>query len=379
MDNKEFPTLYKIDQNGNTRIWRISFDEEESTMIIEHGFKSGNIIPDVRKVLTNKSGRNVREQAFVEMKNRYTKALRNGYVTSLENVSTNIPLQLANKYKNDNGKSNIVGFPVICQPKLDGIRAYVHTQCDEILIKSRKHIPFPWLDHLKSELKHILSNINNSNNIALDGELYIHEESFETLSSIIRTRKTKHKFNDKIKYNIFDLIVKDISSEQRYKILEDAISKNETKFVNLVPSKLIYSHQELDDYHTECVRNGYEGVMIRHILSSIKNKRYNSLSTYKGKRNNALLKYKTFSEEEGTIIDIVEGTGREKGAAVFIVKDPRGNVLNMRPMGTIKQRKNMFNEKDDYIGKDITYSFQKLSDKNVPIFAVAKQIRDYEN
>ena len=83
-------------------------------------------------------------------------------------------------------------------------------------------------------------------------------------------------------------------------------------------------------------------------------------------------------EEEGEIIGIDEGKGREKGIALITVRDPRGNEFNVRPAATFEQRKVWFDHPDLIIGKKMTYQFQNLSEFGVPRFPVGKDIRDYE-
>lgn len=389
----KLPELSKVDQKGKVRLWQVGFIEESATMIIVHGL-STSLKADRRQVQP-KSTRTLQQQALQECNNRYTKMIRKSYVKS-DGSSTSIPsskpkcgnklpkksstkfkIQLANKYRNAKS-SNIYGFPVIAQPKLDGIRAYASIIDGKIKLKSRTHIDFPWLDHIKVDALDIIKR-SNVDGVVLDGELYVHGECFQNLSSIIRTRKTKHELNDVIRFNVFDVYTTtEISSEKRHELLNELHSKAKPKSIDIVPCKIVPDHDGLDRYHDECARQGYEGIVIRQIASSIPSKKA-CFAYYRGGRNNALLKYKKFSEEEGTIIDVSQGTGREKGKAMFTVKDPRGNVLKMRPEGNFEKREDIYQNREKYVGATVTYSFQTLSTDGVPIFAVAKDIRNYES
>jgi len=102
------------------------------------------------------------------------------------------------------------------------------------------------------------------------------------------------------------------------------------------------------------------------------------LTIYRSNRTNALIKYKQFMDEEATIIDFSKGIGTEEGAIEYIVKDVRGNVLKLRPKGTIEERRRLFEEGKCLIGKKVTIRFQELSEKNVPRFPLVVCIRDYE-
>jgi DNA ligase-1 len=129
----------------------------------------------------------------------------------------------------------------------------------------------------------------------------------------------------------------------------------------------VNSKNNLQSYHDMFVSQGHEGVMIRE-----------ASSTYEiGKRSNHLLKYKTFQTEEYPIVDVKEGTGREKGTAIWICKAGEQH-FSVRPEGTLEVRRGYLEKKDNYIGKQLTVRFQNLTALGVPRFPVGVAIRDYE-
>ena len=378
----KFGELSKTDQNGKTRKWQIGFDSSTCSMHIVHGL-STSLKVDTRKV-TAKAKRTDQEQGLQECKNRYKKCLRKGYSSSESNKQEDtspkvkdFKPQLANKYKPGN-RSNVKGFPVFAQPKLDGIRCYVRMEGSKIIARSRTHIEFPWLSHIKQDCEKIIKAINKS--VVLDGELYIHKEPFQSLSSIIRKKNEEHERSKEVMYNIFDISIpgENVSSEIRNKIITECCEKLEIPSVSVVKGCQISSEAGLETYHDNCVFKGYEGIVIRQIESSLE-KKYKRYSYYLGGRNNALLKFKKFFEEEGEIIDVVCGTGRETNKAILVVIDPRGNKLNIRPEEDFEKREKIYENKHKYIGKSVTYSYQALSLDKVPVFAVAKDLRDYES
>ena len=115
------------------------------------------------------------------------------------------------------------------------------------------------------------------------------------------------------------------------------------------------------------VRDGHEGIMIRE-----------ASSVYEiGKRSNYLLKYKAFQTEEYTIVDVKEGSGREKGTAIWVCK-VGDQHFSVRPEGTLEVRRKFLEEKDKYIGKPLTVRFQNLTALGIPRFPVGVAVRDYE-
>jgi len=97
-----------------------------------------------------------------------------------------------------------------------------------------------------------------------------------------------------------------------------------------------------------------------------------------GKRSADLQKVKTFLDGEYRIVDYTEGTGNEKGCVIWVCETPDGRQFRVRPRGTQEERKVLFRNGDDYIGKMLTVRYQELTDDGVPRFPVGIAIRDYE-
>lgn len=95
-----------------------------------------------------------------------------------------------------------------------------------------------------------------------------------------------------------------------------------------------------------------------------------------GQRDVQLLKYKDFLDDEFTIIDVLEGGGKEKGCAIFVCETKDKQAFNVRPRGTAEARKEMFADRKDYIGKPLTVQFQNLSDDGVPRFPTGIAVRE---
>jgi DNA ligase-1 len=130
---------------------------------------------------------------------------------------------------------------------------------------------------------------------------------------------------------------------------------------------LVKSKDGVQKYHDMFVQQGHEGVMIR-----------DASSIYEiGKRSNYLLKHKAFQTEEYEIVDVKEGTGREKGTAIWVCKVGEQH-FSAKPEGTLEVRRKYLEEKDKYIGKHLTVRYQNLTALGVPRFPVGVAIRDYE-
>jgi len=131
------------------------------------------------------------------------------------------------------------------------------------------------------------------------------------------------------------------------------------------------NEKDIPEGVNQLIQDGYEGGILRNL---------HGLYKYKH-RSNDLQKYKLFDDEEFKIVGCIESKGTEDGAVVFECLDPVANkVFTVRPRGTIESRREMFTNKDNYIGKSLTVRFQGRDGiiGGLPRFPVGITIRDYE-
>ena len=89
-------------------------------------------------------------------------------------------------------------------------------------------------------------------------------------------------------------------------------------------------------------------------------------------------KFKTFCDDEFEIIDYKEGSGLDSGTVIWKCKTKDGKEFDVRPKGTVDERKKLLKNGNKCIGKMLTVTYQELSEYGVPRFPVGKTIRDYE-
>jgi len=248
---------------------------------------------------------------------------------------TEILPMLANKWEE---REKYITEPFYVQPKLDGVRLLVSNKgCF-----SRTGKPVQGVEHLARGLK---------DGEYLDGECYAPDKTFEEITSLFKTNPRDLEFHV---FDYFDLKHPNLSFEERKKRVT-------------VETFLVKKKTDVKGYHDLFVNQGYEGIMIRE-----------ASSTYEiGKRSNYLLKYKAFQTEEYPIIDVKEGTGREKGTAIWVCRVGE-HTFSAKPEGTIEVRRRFLEEKEKYIGKPLTVRFQNLTALGVPRFPVGVIVREYE-
>lgn len=392
-----YPSMYKESQTGGTLYWRIGFDGTTDELVTEHGYEitpngdRGKLQVDRLKLFINNLHKTILSKAVQDASKAYDDKYKMGYSDESGKV-INLPLaQLANKYALPGQKGKVTlqkkhfDRGVAIQAKLDGIRARSWLINGEVKVYSREFNEHPWLDLIKVELRMLLAELPPG--VGIDGELYNIEFKFQQLTSVVRTFKTKHILNDQLEYYIFDLIVLQTDFETRFKMLQDAYLRVYQKFphnkIKILPYYIIHDESFIKQYHDEYVRvYAFEGLILRKVLGNYPHKattkRDIEETWYKPGRNNNLLKVKDFIDEEGTVVDITSGEGREENLAILHIKDIRGNTFPVRPQGSFETRKKWFLNKAKYIGKKYTIRYFELSSDGVPRFPVGVSFRDYE-
>jgi ATP-dependent DNA ligase len=99
------------------------------------------------------------------------------------------------------------------------------------------------------------------------------------------------------------------------------------------------------------MENGYEGQIIR-----------TDDTKYENKRSKQLLKRKVFTDAEFELVDIVEGRGNWAGyAKSMVIRLKDGTTQSTGLRGTQAFTKELLENKDKYIGGDVTVRYIRLT------------------
>jgi ATP-dependent DNA ligase len=382
-----FPILYICNHNNKIYQWKIEIipNEDYYTIVTSHGEKDGKMVIHKKDIKEGKVKRSVLEQTVQEAKRKWeNKKEKELYVEKLSNnqaISKSIIVRpmLANTfsfdlYKDPKSRAFKIGFPAYVQRKYDGIRCLAYLKDGEVILESRKGIPFQNFVKLKGELALLFEYMPP--NFYFDGELYTEKLDFEVISGLIRLHENKIKESDielidKIEYHIYDFYDANqplLTYEERLKNLTSFLKENtnSSSLCKQVETIIVNKLQDVKTYHDKFVQAGYEGIMIRDM-----NGIYET-----NKRSKYLQKFKEFMEEEFVIVGFHEGTGDEKGAIIWDCKTKDNKTFAVRPKGTFESRQKLFLEGNKYIGKNLTVIFQEYSADGIPRFPVGKSIRD---
>jgi DNA ligase-1 len=292
------------------------------------------------------------QQALLEAQAVHRKKKETGSFEDILDIDTELYFEpmLAQDW---NKEKNKINYPVISQPKLDGIRCIVKK--DGMWSRNgKKIISAP---HVYNSLKPLFEQ---NPDLIFDGELYADKfaNDFNAICSLVK--KTKPTLKDledsqnRIEYHIYDLPSSDKLFEDR---LFELIELSLPEYCKTVKSILLRNEDQVNEQYEIYVNEGYEGQMIR------------TNSKYENKRSKSLLKHKSFIDEEYTILDIEEGGGNKTGmVGSFVFKSKTGKRFNASPKFNWETCIEMWNEKDKLIGKSATVKYFNLTPDGIPRF-----------
>ena len=362
----EFPMLYAKNKNNVWKQWsvRVVSNERDENPIIEtqHGQYGGKFILDQTYVSTLKRGSlTLWDQAVKMAQSKWNhKHNRENYIENMTDDTMTTKQRVSPMLAKTFDKGKHLTYPLYIQPKIDGLRCLAEYDgvSKSVILYSRTGCVFQStaLDGIREHLK---SYFQKNNGSVIDGELYSHDISFEELNGYCRKQNAECPVS--IIYNVFDVVIPDLVFHER---LDYFPLKN--KFIHIVPTLQIDNEDQIQNHLQDFIQNGYEGIILRN-----KDGKYNV-----GHRSWDLQKYKLFKEEEFVIVGYAEGVGREKGLVIWECETHDGKVFKARPKGDHENRKKVFQEADQYIGKKMTVIFQEYTKDGIPRFPVAKAIRE---
>jgi DNA ligase-1 len=366
------PILYKR-SNSKKHInqWQIEVEGNKfrtTTGFVNMKMFTGDWTECTPKNVGKKNATTAEEQAIFEAQALHTKRKDLGYWEDINDCDKKVFFQpmLAQDYDKRKDK---VHFPILSQPKLDGVRCIVKS--DGMWTRTGKEIISA--PHIFEGLKHVFEE---QPDLVLDGELYTSntEVDFNTIISCVR--KTKPTQDDLdlskqyIEYWMYDMYGgEDLEYELRLDNLKNI--KRDYKLNQLIyriiPTYTLSNELEVLNQLSHYVAQSFEGQILR-----------DPNTPYENKRSNGLLKHKTFHDEEFTIIDYSEGIGKFSGKVATLKVNVNGVKVDCTINGTMEYLEELYQIKDTLIGKQATVKyFEKTVDGSLR-FPKVIAIRDYE-
>ena len=366
----ETQIVYKKTSTGKIQQWRVWVEATPTGYLlkVESGQTGGKLKETAGQIIdVGKQKRTAKEQAIFEANSKLSKKRDEAYFDTIEEAQTQVKLLPMLAHPFTKRKHNI-NYPAIVQRKFDGVRCLAVLNSDKtVTLMSRKGKEFPHLEHIK---KDVLAN-NKNQSLVLDGELYSDTLTFQELVGLVK-RVTLKPGNDKqmfeVSLRVYDCVNTKKTDNFQDRYLDIMGITHGAQYLSLVENIGVYNETQVHEAQRKFVEEGYEGAMVRNLIG-----------TYAiGKRSPDLQKVKTFLDGEYEIVGFSEATGNDAGTVIWECKTPEGLTFRARPRGTREARKELYQNGNDYIGKQLTVRYQELTDDGVPRFPVGITIRDYE-
>jgi len=346
-------TLYRKNALG-IGMWSI-WAEGDTLHIAHSSTLDGSPVHHTETVQRGCQGRSIVEQVNSRIRSRISKQRDKGYVDSIEEATKGafnqlglLPPMLANVYQGHEA----TGRTAWMQRKLNGLRCLITRQDGQLIAYSRRGKPIESIYEILEEADQFVSEGDT-----VDGELYAHGTSLQTINSWVKRRQS---LTGKIQFVMYDQISKDSFSD-RHDGLIDMVKGREFKRILVLP-KYQYTDEDARRTAFDTAREkGFEGLMIR-----IDGAGYES-----NKRSAHLLKDKAVFDTEVIVKDIVLS---DKGNPVCIC-DYQGKEFRTSPPGSHAERDSAYQNKSRYIGTRLTIEYREMTDDGIPFHAVGTNWR----
>jgi DNA ligase 1 len=289
-----------------------------------------------------------------------------------------------------------VEWPMFASRKLDGMRAIVLR--GKLLSRSMKEIPNV---HLLGELDDMLE-YSLRNEVVFDGELYSHEDTFQKIISVCRSKS--HDVPDGLKFNAIDMLPLEqwdmdkptiTFRDSNKAMIKVFVRQNFKKAANIVQYR-VASVGRAKEMLAGYLDTGYEGMMLRDPEQSYKHGRTTA-------NENWLFKFKSWLEYDGKITGVIEGTEMIEGLKrkvgptghrepIFKKGERRKNgtfgkfVIELEDGTTTKcgnwkgltneLRNEIWKNQDQYIGRWVRFKGQAVGVKDKPRISKDFEFRD---
>ena len=345
--------LYAKDNIGNMRTWMI--EELTNGIVMYHGLIDGSLQEKFEEINEGLASRSLEEQIHSRALSRINKKIDSGYCESFEEAQ-NKPRtnslgfekpMLAAKF---NTVKNIDLNNTYYQFKYDGNRMPVTNQ-------NGINVPYSRQGKLIETIPEISEGIIMPENETIDGEIYCHGQSLQTIVSWVKRRQADTL---RLRYHVYDIMM-DAPYEERLACL---MQMELGAYAELVPTyKFDPKTQTIRGLLLDAISKGYEGLILRQ----------NDFSYEVGKRSKSLIKVKQFLDEEFQII----GMHLSKDGLPMIDFDTgRGTVGKATAPGTMIQKQAHYENRGNLYNKFLHLEFSQWTKDDKPFHPTATKILD---
>lgn len=355
------PILYHKGKKDKIYSWRCW--TEGADIVTEYGEIEGKK-QEARKTAKPKNvGRanetTAEEQAVKEAQAMWQAKLDRKYRRTVEEAKEPLPLPMLAKdfFK----REKKVVWPVHVQPKLDGIRCLAQWWEGKLELTSRSGKPLI-CPHITDELASIRPQRTE---VVLDGELYIHGGSFQTITSLVKRPREESKAVRLWVYDILSMSDLDFPWSDRHDMLEYFFSGEGFEHLVKVPTYAAGTREAVINFQSQFLNDGYEGAIVRQLHGKY----------LFGYRSDELLKVKDFMDEEFRIVGWKPGVGKMANVPIWTCVTAEGKEFDVVSKGTMEHRQGLYPRAHEFIGQWLKVKFFEWTEDKIPRFPVGLGFR----
>ena len=263
-------------------------------------------------------------------------------------------------------------YPVIVQPKLDGVRCRaVWNGHSFVLVSSTEEI-LTSVPHVNRALASFLVDAQTGQPMRTewDGELYRHGDTFEEIYSITARTANLHPSHENVEFHIFDYPeTPDVQWERSVVLNELKTALDRTPCLRIVPSYVANSFDELMGHYDTILAQHYEGIIVR-----------NWHNVYERKRSTMMMKFKPRKSDLYRIVDSVEEldkNGHPKNSLGALVCESDGERFNVGSGFTARHRQLLWEARAALPGMFVLVNYQHITPgRGVPRFPIFARLVD---
>lgn len=226
----------------------------------------------------------------------------------------------------------------------------------EVLMSSEQNLVSS-VPHIEEELRNLFYDI------PLDGEVYIHGWSRQSIHSIYSRTVDLHPEHEAAEFHVFDTPQRKMQC-MRWLDLAEHPGFKRAKHVKLVPMQQVRTPDEASALVADAVANGYEGGIFRNPWQPY----------YEGRSVHYMMKWKPRHTDTYRIVMPLVGRGKYAGTlGALVVEDREGRVFTVGSFKiTDQERHELWKNQAVLPGAFCTVEYIELTDGGVPPSGVFK-------
>lgn len=190
--------------------------------------------------------------------------------------------------------------------------------------------------------------------MALDGEIWLGRNTFEQVSSLVRTAIPQESNWQKVRFMIFDLPQHQGTFSQRIEAMKIIVNTTKNPALDMITQQKVASQLILQTQLNKIITDGGEGLMLHH-----------QNAYYQTGRNSQVMKLKHYQDAEAQVLAHNPGKGKYTNKlGSLLVKTTEGIVFKIGTGFSDQER-----SAPPPVGSIITFKYTGKTKNGVPKFA----------